>query len=158
MGEPLNFKNQIVFGKTFIAQIESAQCKVSGLLFNGKLSEDGTFNIKNMAGITVDDVWSYIYYLYFYNKNNNDIFMNMKSQGEREKASAIKMYNAVYNELELNSRPYSHLEPHVLATFTNNILKRYGEEINNPVIDFLGYAIQKIYDSTKKGLESSNTF
>ena len=126
------FSKKELFGNHFKPGMDSCFCRVSRLVFEGKIMSNGRIDISNIKGLGKDDLWSYIYYLFFYNNTNIPIFTSMVNQNNG-KASAPLFYQAVF---QVENTPLNADFP-TLIVFINDILDKYGEELVNPIFDYL---------------------
>jgi hypothetical protein len=132
------FSKKELFGNHFKPGMDSCFCRVSRLVFEGKINPDGTIDINKSGQFTKDDLWSYIYYLFFYNNTNIPVFTSMVNQNNG-KASAPLFYQAVFNS---ESTPLNADIP-TLILFINETLNKYGDELVNPIFDYLKVIMQK---------------
>ena len=141
--EKLNFKTKLVFGNRFIASIDQSFAKVSKLFFNQKLDPNGLVFLSKLNSVKKEDLWSYIYYLFHYNKHSVSQFKKISAADKRQKASARKFYTMVREELDLDLNTFSIIEPPGLAVFINNIIVQNKPHLINPIIDYMGIYCQK---------------
>jgi hypothetical protein len=132
------FKDKNVFG-SFKGNLDSCFCVVSRLLFTGLLETNGMISQAKAGLIKKSDAWSYIYYLYYYNSTDIEVFKAMK-EPKKGKASAVLFRRAVLDKLNeqgiLLDRPRV-LKPQELAGFINIVLKEEGDNIVSPIFDYL---------------------
>jgi hypothetical protein len=131
------FKNQDIFGANFQPAVDPCFCMVSKMLFHGKIEIDGTLDISKEVMFSKKELWSYIYYLYYHNHTNMEIFQKMKDR-KSGKASAEKFYETIYGDATI----IQSVDVTSLVLFINNLI-RSNEELVNPVIDYLKVIIQK---------------
>ncbi len=139
----LNFKNMGVFDKKFKNDIESCTCLVSKMLFAKKINVDGSIDVDNMNTLRKHELWSYIYYLYYFNNTSIDEFASMK--GNRGVASAENFYKTVKayvdNKYVFNKSPQeksvTSFDVQTLAYFINSIVHQYGNDLANPIINYV---------------------
>jgi hypothetical protein len=143
------FSIKRIFGSKFKPSIDICFCTVSKMLFNGKINTDGTIDITQLANLKIDELWSYIYYLYFYNHTNVTVFKSMKNE-TNGKASAEQFYGTVISmaeveveTLNINSQPAKAFDPTTLIIFINEVIEEFGKELINPVFDYLGILLKK---------------
>ena len=136
----ISFSNKNIFGYNFKTNIEYCFCKTSKMLFSGKINHDGTIDEMRSDAFTKTELWSYIYYLYYYNNSDIDEFIAMKTEN---KADAMKFYNVVAtvstgNTVDINKNTIGILTPKLLITFINRIIVNYpDDDIVNPIFDYL---------------------
>jgi len=149
------FSRKEIFGSKFKATIDACFCVVSKMLFNDKINIDGTIDITEASNLKKEELWSYIYYLYFYNHSNVTIFQSMTNK-DNGKASAEQFYAAVVslteNENEnaytdvnvnVNSHPAKPFDISTLIIFINEVIEEFGKELVNPIFDYLSVLMKK---------------
>ncbi len=140
------FSDKKVFGYDFKTNIESCFCKTSKMLFSGKINHDGTIDEMRSDSFSKTELWSYIYYLYYYNNSDIEEFIAMKT---KEKADAVKFYNVVASvsngqTIDININFIGPLTSKMLITFINRIITNYpNDELVNPMFDYLKILSQK---------------
>jgi len=140
------FADKKIFGYNFKPNIDYCFCKTSKMLFAGKVNYDGTIDETKSDTFSKSELWSYIYYLYYYNNSDVDEFIAMKSNN---KADAIKFYNIIASvstgqTVDISINPIGILTTKLLITFINRILTNYSDdEIVNPMFDYLKILSQK---------------
>ena len=156
----LSFKNATVFDKKFKTDIETCSCVVSKMFFAGKLNMDGTINKDNIPALRKYELWSYIYYLFYYNNSSIPEFAEMKAKsiGGDLKASAMAFYivvNSVVERKNAASITVNSIVPTIipfdiqtLAYFIEVMIAKYAEEgdhpkLMNPIVDFVKDLIHK---------------
>jgi hypothetical protein len=131
------------------------------MLFNNKINADGTIEINQVVNFNKAELWAYIYYLFYYNNNNLDEFINMKF---KEKASAELFYNVIKSisqeniyDIRNNSTAIRgeilSINMEVLIYFINFIIHKYNDDLINPVFDYLNVLIKKDVSSKLKGIK-----
>lgn len=147
------FSRKEIFGTKFKSSIDDCFCVVSKMLFNDKINLDGTIDITQAANLKKEELWSYIYYLYFYNHTNVTIFTSMTNP-DNGKASAEKFYSAVISLTEdenettdtnsnTNSKPVKSFDVTTLIIFVNEVIEEFGKELVNPIFDYLSVLMKK---------------
>jgi hypothetical protein len=151
------FSNKDVFGPKFTPDVKSCFCKVSQMLFADKINTDGTLDINKAGLLTKEELWSYVYYLFYYNHSNVPVFKSM-SNVESGKAKASLFYGAVASivygvDEDSQERSKGNASPKkrgvkpfdttTLIIFVNNILEEFGKQIINPVFDYLQVILRK---------------
>jgi hypothetical protein len=126
------FSKKELFGNHFKPGMDACFCRVSRLVFEGKIMPDGMIDAANIRGLGKDDLWSYIYYLFFYNNTNIPVFTSMVNQ-DNGKASAPLFYQAVF---QTENTPLNADVP-TLIIFINSTIEKYGAELVNPIFDYL---------------------
>ena len=133
MKKGLAFTNNMVFGTKFKSTIGPCYCMVSKLIFEEKINIDGSINLEKVGLFLKDELWSYIYYLYYYNNEFIDEFKDMKLRG---KASAANFYKVVKGSQYDSSAPAS-LNVTTMVGYINEIIHKYNDDLFNPIIGFL---------------------
>ena len=151
----LSFKSIIMFGKEFKPSIDHSFCVVSKMMFFNHINIDGTINDDKASLLKKHELWSYIYYLYYYNNSSVEEFVKMKNPKDG-KANALQMYRVVQEIVQNQFVPSTEIAPfdvNTLIYFINVITQRYGENMRNPVVDYL----RKILGS-KEAIEQIKKF
>lgn len=151
----LTFKSLIVFGRYFKPYIDHSFCIVSKMMFMNKINIDGTINDDQAGYLKRHDLWSYIYYLYYHNNSSVEEFVQMKNK-ETGKASALLMYKVVQAVVQNQFIANDDIIPfdvNTLIYFINVITQKYGENLRNPVVDYLRNIL-----SNKDAVESIRKF
>jgi hypothetical protein len=133
----ISFKTHAIFGKKFKPDIHACFCSVSKLLFNETINIEGLIDFDNVGHqVSVYELWSYIYYLYFYNNKNIDSFTRMMDNNNKyQKASASNFYNEVISNVQLDHGDMLNTESLIL--FINKVILDNQDIIVNPVIIYL---------------------
>jgi hypothetical protein len=132
----LSFKSAGVFDKEFKPNIDNVYCVIARLVFEGHINPDGSINDDQAGYLKKYQLWSYIYYLYYYNSSTVDIFSEMKDS--KGKASAVEFYDAVARVVENPfSSDYTPFDVNTLIYFINKVTHEYENRMRNPVIDFI---------------------
>jgi hypothetical protein len=126
-----------VFGNKFQSGFKAATEVTAKLLLTDQLNPDGTINTNNIGYLSDSDIWSYIYYLYHYNKAEIIEFRQMS--GEDGLASAERFYDVVksvvkgqgFKYFDDKTIPIPVLD---LIKFVSKIVEKYGGRLVNPVI------------------------
>lgn len=135
----LSFRHRLIFEKDFKPNIERAFCVVSRMMFEDRINIDGTINMEQAGYLKKWQLWSYIYYLYYYNNSSVEEFVVMKNK-KNGKANAVLFYESVRNVVK---NQYVHdgeivpFDVNSLIYFINVISQKYGEDMKNPVVDYL---------------------
>lgn len=161
----LSFRNKTVFEKDFRANIDKTFCVVSKMMFMNRLNVDGSINIDQVGFLKKYELWSYIYYLYYYNNTSLEEFAGMKNR-ENGKANALLFYKNVSSVVDnqfISNGEIMPLDVNTLAYFVNLMVRKYGADMRNPVIDYLRHilnspeAIDKIRQFTlSTGMKPGN--
>lgn len=160
------FSRKEIFGNKFKPNINACFCTVSKMLFGDMINTDGTIDIDKSVNLSKEELWSYIYYLYFYNNTNVKVFKSMKNE-DNGKASAAHFYDTVISMVadaeDDETKPAKPFDTTTLIIFINNVLEEFGKELINPIFDYLGIILKKNIISRisgisiKTGNESSNS-
>jgi hypothetical protein len=135
----LSFKNILVFEKGFRPSIDNSFCVVSKMMFFNRINVDGTINVDQASYLRKRDLWSYIYYLYYYNNSSVEEFAMMKNK-TNGKANAVLFYKSVQNIVQnqfINNDEILPFDVNTLIYFINVICQKYGVNLRNPVVDYL---------------------
>lgn len=145
----VSFKRKDIFGQKFSPNIESCFCAVSKLLFADLLNIDGSIDIEKATLLKKEQLWSYIYYLYHFNHENDKTpeFIEMTNK-ENGKSNATKFYDMVITIVESDEKyktikPAPAFDENTLIYFINIIVHKYEGALINPVIDYLNKILSK---------------
>lgn len=145
----LSFTSAVVFEKEFKPSIDNAFCVVSRMMFLNMINIDGSINEEQVGLLKVYELWSYIYYLYYYNHSSVETFAAMKDEKDG-KASALLFYETVRGEVDnpfVGSDEILPLDVNTLAYFINKMVHTYGKNMRNPVVDYLKEIVRRIMDN-----------
>lgn len=143
----LAFNNTLVFGKPFSPSVDQCFCVASRMMFNHRINMDGTIQMEHAGYLKKNELWSYIYYLYTYNNTSVEEFVTMKD--ENGKASALRFYEVVKAVVQNQFIPEDKVVPldvNTLIYFINVVCQRYGDNMKNPIADFLKSVVHKQHD------------
>jgi len=143
----VNFSHAALFDKKFKPDIETCSCIVGKMVFAKKINIDGSVDVDNMINIRKYELWSYIYYLYYFNNTSIDEFVAMKNT-KTGTASAENFYRTVRDVVDnqfvsrINiasdkDEVVVPLDPRTLAYFINMIIHKYEEDLANPIMSYL---------------------
>lgn len=152
----ISFKTKTVFGYNFKNSIDQCFCATSKMLFSGKINHDGTIDPSQADAFKKSELWSYIYYLYYYNNADIEEFSAMKSK-EEDKADAVAFYNVVHtvaksftSNISKSALPASPIDSLSLINFINKVVVVNGENLVNPIFDYLKVITErKVLDNFK---------
>ena len=147
----VSFSNFSVFDKRFKNDIEVCTCVVSKMIFAKKVNIDGSIDVSNMPTLRKHELWSYIYYLFYYNHTSIDEFAQMKSKkiGVASAEGFYKTVREVVDNQYVKSMQNTlmretgvenvavPMDVQTLIYFINIIVHKYGDNLTNPIIDFL---------------------
>jgi hypothetical protein len=147
------FSRKEIFGLKFKPTIDICFLAVAKMLFSERINIDGTIDINQSINLKKEELWSYVYYLYFYNHSNVEIFQSMKNKKDG-KASAELFYSTVvsftgseaentYTNVNVNSHPAKSFDNVTLIIFINNVIEDYGKVMVNPIFDYLSILMKK---------------
>lgn len=148
----VTFNTVSVFGKAFVPNRQTAICSIGDMLNSGMLKIDGSIPTTNIGKISKNQIWSYVYYLWSYNRSRLDIFHNMSSYEHRKtKASPVKFCEELYyfmkkNDINVSGKLKSIFKKENIVFCINKILMKHPN-ISIPIL-------QKIY---KKILNATNS-
>jgi len=157
------FSEKNIFGKKFKADIETCFCVISKLLFNEKINLDGTIDISFNSYFNnnkkISELWSYIYYLCFYNRSFVPVFKRMMNKYNK-KISAENFYSTVIiftrDDIDPENIPIITLDARTLIIFINKVIEQYNKIMINPIFDYLGVLMKK--NSILKGTPIGSAF
>ncbi len=143
----VNFSHAALFDKKFKSDIETCSCVVGRMVFSKKINIDGSIDIDHTVDIRKYELWSYIYYLYYFNNTSIEEFVAMKNT-KTGTASAENFYRTVRDVVD--NQFVSHinnasekdevivpLDPRTLAYFINLMIHKYEDGLANPIMDYL---------------------
>lgn len=140
----LAFSNRTIFEK-FSPSIDRCFCVVAKMMFANRINIDGSIDMSQAGFLKKNEVWSYIYYLFYYNNTTLEEFATMRDE-EKGKASAIRFYEVVkavvQNQFIADDKVVP-LDINTLIYFVNAIVHKYGENMKNPVVDYLISVLDK---------------
>jgi hypothetical protein len=154
----VSFGSKTVFGSRFQPGIKNAIGVVGSLLNTGALRLEGSIDPSDVSKIRKHQIWSYIYYLWYYNRDKIEIFEKMSNyEGKKAKATAKTFLTSFYDMmdktgLEINSSTQliTIFNKERIVDTLNKILEKYPD-ISIPVLQKL---YKKLINSGKiPGLE-----
>lgn len=114
----MRFKNNEIFGKSFDAHEIKIYGHVMKLLLHDKISKDGTISASK-AKPNKSELWSYIYMIYMFNKDNH-VFKSMQSV---KKASAKRFVDIILQSTEsTDSTKSTEITSDILIKFINKVI------------------------------------
>lgn len=145
----VSFKKKEVFGHKFSPNIDTCFCSVSKMLFADNINVDGSIEIEKSTVLKKEHLWSYIYYLYHFNHENDKTpEFAMMTNTTNGKANATKFYDTVLlvvnnDEKYKSMKPVPPFDENTLIYFINIIIHKYASVLINPVIDYLNKILSK---------------
>jgi hypothetical protein len=127
----IRFKNNEIFGNSFDAHEIKIYGHIMRLLLHDKIAKDGTISAaaSSKAKPNKSELWSYIYILYMFNKDNS-VFKTMRSL---KKANAKHFIKTI---LEYTDSTHSiQITSDILIKFINKVIADIHP--NNPILQFL---------------------
>ncbi len=124
------------------------------------LNIDGSIDITKTGELKKYELWSYIYYLYYFNNTTLEEFALMKDNDNKGKASAIKFYEVVRNTVNNQFVPQDKIIPldvNTLSYFINILVHKYEENLTNPIVHYLQKLLNRKSDMIKLGKLSIST-
>lgn len=111
------------------------------MLFENHINIDGTINVDTASLLRKYEIWSYIYYLYYYNHSVIQEFADMKN-AKTGKASAMQFYDVVRRVVQNPLIPETSdnvvpFDVNTLIFFVNKMINTYGNNMMNPVVVYL---------------------
>lgn len=134
--EDISFQTKEIF-YGFKPLINECFCIVSSMLFNEIINPDGTIDFNRK--VSVKELWSYIYYIYFYNNRHIPEFISMTNK-KTNKASAKRFFEVV--KLSVDLPDAKTLSSESLVLFIDRMIHTKKKEIMIPIVIYL----QKILD------------
>jgi hypothetical protein len=107
------------------------------MLFNANINVDGSIDVEKVGILKKYELWSYIYYLYYFNNKTLNEFKAMRTE-KNGKANAELFYNSV-----LATTSDSSVDNNTLIYFINLIVHNNVDNLINPVIDYLKKILSK---------------
>ncbi len=144
------FSRKEIFGNNFKPVIDVCFCRVSKMVYDDKfMVPEGTIDITKASSFTKEELWSYIYYLYYYNQTGVLVFKQMRNE-ENGKANAELFYNTVVamvdgekEVVQVEEKPAKPFDVTALIMFINTIIEDFGKELINPIFDYLKLLVNK---------------
>jgi len=137
--QKISFSNTQIFGETFRTGLTSCSNVVSKMLVDEKINVSGGIDEDKISTITLTEIWSYIYYLWVFNKEIINVFKSM--QDERGNAKAELFYSSVWSVIK-DDRFYNvrnadktviRLNTDGLVYFVNKMVTENYRTIKNPI-------------------------
>lgn len=142
------FSNKNVYGKQFKPGLKLVFPVVAKMLFDNKINITGGINSDNADGISRDELFSYIYYLWVYNKSNISPFT--KLHDSRGLASGDLFYNTIKQVITDNpeynvrkSHDITAIDISGLIYFINKTVNDNYGKIIIPVVDHLNNLLKE---------------
>jgi hypothetical protein len=136
----ISFSSKSIFGHEFNPGIKASVCVVGSLLNYSYLKINGTIHPSKVSNMKKSDIWSYIYYLWYYNRAYIDVFSKMTNRDKKqEKASAQTFLSGLYPYLEKsggNETLASVFRKERLVNALNKIIES-NEDISIPILQRL---------------------
>uniref|UniRef100_A0A6C0BEM5 Uncharacterized protein n=1 Tax=viral metagenome TaxID=1070528 RepID=A0A6C0BEM5_9ZZZZ len=150
-----SFQGKQIFGENFKSGKQVAVNNAAKLLLSDHLNDDGTINEKNTVYLLESELWSYIFYLYYNNRDTIQEFQMMSN--EKGNASAENFYDVVTSVIENTGLKVHYnikvLTKNELIKFIKIIINKYRDKINNPVMDHFNAMIKSDIDQYFKNLQ-----
>lgn len=140
--EKLSFANKEVFGD-FKITVNGCFCMIAKMTVDNKIYKDGTINPSIANKLKLEELWSYIYHLYYHNYGTNEVFSQMRRKNItlRVKGSAHLFYLTVKEFLGMKEDPSAVIKDKIskidLILFINNVVEKYKGNLVNPVFDYI---------------------
>lgn len=150
----LAFNNVLIFEKQFKADFDKSFCVVSKMMIKDVLNIDGSIDIVKTGDLKKYELWSYIYYLYYFNNTTIEEFALMKDNDNKGKASAVKFYEVVRNTVNNQFVPHDSFIPldvNTLSYFINILIHKYENNLTNPIVNYLQKILNRKPDMIKLG-------
>lgn len=141
----LAFHNANVFGTGFLSGSRVSIAVTKGMCLDGWIDlNDGSIResmliVSHSKNSHLKFLWSYIYYLYYMNREEISVFRLMIDDITKQ-ASAHRFYHvvrSVINDFDqvIIFKDETPLDKFQLATFILKIVTKYKDKIKNPVLD-----------------------
>ena len=141
----LAFHNANVFGTGFLSGSRVSIAVTKGMCVDGWIDvNDGSIResmliVSHSKNSHLKFLWSYIYYLYYMNREEISVFRLMTDEVTKQ-ARADKFYHvvrSVINDFDqvIIFKDETPLDKFQLATFILKIVTKYKDKIKNPVLD-----------------------
>lgn len=136
-------KGKSIFGKNFKSGKVFAMQNTAKLLMSNILEKNGAIKKNKISYLEESDLWSYIAYLYYFNKEHVTEFKHMK--GNDGRASAERFYDVVRSVSGKTSltthKSVEKISINDLHYFINHIISRRAKTLVNPVVEHYNNAI-----------------
>lgn len=145
----ISFSKQSIFGTSFNPSLKSMNCDVGFLVNNGFIEPTGSISIESVKKINKSQIWNYIFYLWYHNRNNIMLFKEMStSQGTRTTASPSMFAKHIYDLFDKTS---GDIKKPMMAIFTKqrlvNAIIKVVQENKSIKIPFLKHLYSKLIDT-----------
>jgi hypothetical protein len=151
-------KGKTIFGEHFKSGKQAAIQTAAKMLLSDQLNSDGTINASKAFELTTADLWSYIYYVYVFNKETIPEFESMR--GDDGLASAERFYDVVKSILDNTGlRPQydiKKIDKDDLIKFVDKIVKREGDKLLNPVVVHYNGMVGTLLEKAKLVVKTGN--
>lgn len=178
----LRFGDKNVFGTKFSPSVNKSLEKLSTILVMNKAYPTGML-VKD-AIFETSDLWNYVYYLFYYNNIDIDYFAAMKDpvtgkasaelfynvvknvgtafesleriQGEKAYDTIIRLEDLTYDVRKQSPQKQmvTPLSNKTLISFIHYVVVRYGDDLVNPLFDYVKVLSQKTSTIAKmKGIK-----
>lgn len=139
------YSREEIFGKHFKPSINDCYCRTAKIFFNNKINTDGSIELTKESKFKREDLWSYLYYLYYYNHSIIQEFKEIVNVS-KDKSSAEKFYNIIIKIFNINdnvSKSAKPLDNIILIKFINYIIKEYSSKnLINPIFDYINILLR----------------
>ena len=150
----MRFKNNEIFGKSFDAHEIKIYGHVMKLLLHDKISKDGTISTSK-AKPNKSELWSYIYMIYMFNKDNN-VFKSMQSV---KKTSSKRFVDIILQFTESTDSTESTKSTEITSDILIKFINKVINEIHpvNPLSQLLSCKNSSVLSSART-YTSSRTY
>jgi hypothetical protein len=137
-----NFHDKQIFGQGFQPGLKSCMPGIGTLFQEDILKLDGTINLERMGKVTKTVVWTYIYYLWYYNKETVEVFKKMTDDSQKVKKASATLFSVAVKEYIQKQNPDKILSKartfskENLVSFVNDTVKE-NKDIKIPVLQQL---------------------
>jgi len=142
----ITFSKQSIFGTSFQPSVKSMNCDIGFLVNNGFIEPTGTIYIESLKKINKSQIWNYIFYLWYHNRNNIVFFKEMStSQGAASPSMFAKHIYDLFDKTSGDSK-----KP-MMAVFTKqrlvNAIIKVVQGNKSIKIPFLKHLYSKLIDT-----------
>jgi hypothetical protein len=125
----VSFKSRDIFENKFSTNIDNCFCVVSKMLFARIVNIDGSIDLDKIAALGKHELWSYIFYLYHFNKDSVQEFTEMRNPKDG-KANAVLFYDSV-----MKVHGGGSFSKDALVYFINKMV--HTRELRNPIVEYV---------------------
>lgn len=148
----VTFNTSSVFGKGFVPNRKVIVACVRNMLNTGFIKLDGHISNENLNKIRKSQLWSYIYYLWWYNKDKIDLFDKMSNYKQKKTKASSKMFCIQIHEVMKSNN----------ITISSTLMNTFKKEnisfcINNIIVQYKNISIPILEKLYKRLLNATNS-